>query len=227
MALVTSSTILATLVQSSRPPKSRTTTTTHVRLVTPGTLFVNELPVFPSDPEPSSGRSFTIVGGSGPVTPDTNDSDNFAVVLQPGEYVLQVSDPRFHLKIPFEIFLGNVTIVTVLVVKHAAFPYFAEISDADSSGWITNSSSFLTAFFLPSSSVHENDLAFIEVLRNSGYSGIESYATGRAVVTSVDPRGETTFVQLQALREFRTSGLAGSLVVIYDPTYTVKVSSAS
>ncbi len=202
-----------------------------------GTLFVQVLLEthmkilghLPQSYSPISGEGVSIsspgMPGQSPLVKITNSSGLVKVVLPATRhYVVTINDSRFHVEFPVLITTGMVN----LVVRAHTLAYrlsFEELSDGQSSGWMTAGQRDYVAIETRGMKLDLKGTLFLELQRNSSRAGVVTNFDAGSGVDQIPIRVLNTFVMRDAtllivepLKDARVNGILRILVVTYVPT---------
>jgi hypothetical protein len=152
----------------------------------------------------------------------TNSSGVLQIELMPTSLIVEVTDDRFNLLVPVQVFAGKITSVTIVGNRVAHGISFAEVSDRYSSGWATDADRIYLGIHSTSSSLNSTDFVFIEPYQNA--LGVTKPAPlVRAVLLGEAQRQGMLWVEVRPYVYVPVSDLARGSLVTYVPSYTVVV----
>ena len=155
----------------------------------------------------------------------TNSSGVLQMELLPTSLIVEVTDDRFNLLVPVQIFADKITNVTIVGNRVAHGISFAEVSDTYSSGWATDADRIYLGIRTTSSNLNSTDFVFIEPYQNAQGGGTKSAPLVRAVLLGEEQRQGTLWLEVRPYVNVPVSDLARGTLVTYVPSYTVVVAS--
>gem|GEM_PF-6850949 len=178
---------------------------------------VNNLPVM----RPLQRLPIALTRGNVPVTPlplYTNANGVLRMRLPVGEYLVSVDDPRFQLAVKVQVLGDHTTHLRLTLRKLAVPPIFAELSDSDRSGWVDPWERLVVGVPLGALDVSPGRTVFVESRLNPR----GTQATPSTII-SVAEQGQLLLLQMRPLTQLGVSGISSMELVVYEPTYEVRV----
>ncbi len=169
--------------------------------------------------------SSTNSSGSVPIIGVTNSSGLFEEKLSPAKYDVDLSDKRFHLRVPVEVMNGVETRLTVRVRAVLHELRFEEVS----SNLPQASTSILTVFVAMRSSEFFAKVGDTVFLQNSeSFVPNQTLASGEpqqipALVLNEKLAQNVLWMRLLVLQQASLAELSNIGVVTYDPTYVIRI----
>ncbi len=166
------------------------------------------------------------------ITVVTNSNGSLRTKLPVGnDYLFTISDPRFHLSVPFRI-LPNETTKATVAFKRLAFPVaFSEYDDRFGTGFIGGIGGTVFLRIASRISIEKVHLAVtLELMKDSNSSMMPGHQSGDLTLQHVQARvfGETltndaTYLQVLPEAEMKIERILKMTVIIYDPSYLVEI----
>jgi hypothetical protein len=158
----------------------------------------------------------------------TNSSGAARGNLQsPGNYLVSISEQRFHITIPARVVEGKTTIIVVAAHMLTYEVFYQFVQDKYSTGWASPSENVYLAIRSSQNIVNASDFVILQTERNltntsqpKGADNLVLSQTG-AVVHTIHRHQNLVWLEVQPVASFEINDMLSMVIVFYRPTYTI------